>query len=155
MSKLKKRSYPALAEAGSGGKWFTGWEGFAFTEKSEAAYAARFPLCDFDHLFRPGGENKRVEEIEHETRKLRLQFVRTEKGRSSATAIFKDEEDFEYAVSFNTLEMILILLHHKRTDYHRKHDISETRILGSTWVEGTFMQVKKGQNYFIEPVEVN
>lgn len=155
MSKLKKRSYPALAEAGSGGKWFTGWEGFAFTAKSEAAYAARFPLCNFEHMFRPGGENKRVEEIEHEVRKMALQFSRTEKGRSSAVAVFEDKEGFEYKISFNSLELILQLLHRKRYP-NTKYDISETRIQGSgTWVEGTFMQVKKGQNYFIEPVEVN
>lgn len=155
MGKLRKRSYPALAEAGSGGKWFTGWEGFAFTPRAEEVYAARFPLCDLVHMFRPGSENKRVEEIEHETRKMSLQFSHTEKGRSSAVAVFEDKEGFEYKISFSSLELILQLLHRKR-DPNTKYDISETRIQGSgTWVEGTFMQVKKGQNYFIEPVEVD
>ena len=154
MGKLRKRSYPALAEAGSGGKWFTGWEGFAFTPDQEKAYSARFPLFDFENMFRPGGYNKRVEEIDHETRKMSLQFSHTEKGRSSAVAVFEDKEGFEYKISFNSLELILQLLHRKR-DPKTKYDISETRIQGSgTWIEGTFMQVKKGQNYFIEPVEV-
>lgn len=154
MGKLRKRSYPALADAGTGGKWFTGWEGFAFTEKAEEAYLARFPLCDLEYMFRPGSENKRVEEIEHEVRKMDLQFSHTEKGRSSAAAVFRDKDGFEYKISFNSLELILQLLHWKR-DPATKYDVSETRIQGSgTWVEGTFMQVKKGQNYFIEPVEV-
>lgn len=128
MKDLSKRKYPALgAPSGGQRKWFTGWA---------------------------GNTHGCLQLAEHETRKLRLQFVRTEKGMSSATAIFKDEEDFEYEISFGSLEKILILLHHKRTDYHRQYDISETRIHGSTWIEGTFMQIKRGQNYFIEPVEV-
>lgn len=155
MTKLSKRKYPALAAAGSGGKWFTGWEGFAFTEQQEKAHCNRYPRCDMVNMFREGGENKRVEEIEHEVRKLSLQFSHTEKGRSSAVAVFEDKEGFEYKISFNSLELILQLLHRKR-DPNTKYDISETCIQGTgTWVEGTFMQVKKGQNYFIDPVEVN
>lgn len=128
MSKLGKRKYPALgAPSGGQRKWYTGWAG----DTHGCLILA-----------------------EHETRKLRLQFVKTKKGMSSAVAVFQDEDGFQYNLSFNCLELILVLLHHKRTDFHRKYDISETRIHGSTWIEGTFMQIKRGQNYFIEPVEV-
>lgn len=154
MSKLNKRKYDGLAELNSGGKWFTGWEGFAFTEASEEAYLKRFPHAKPEYMFREGGENKRVEVIPHEVRKMRLQFKTTGKGRSSAVAIFVDEEGFEYTITLYALEKILQLLHWKR-DPNTTYDISETRIeWGGTWIEGTFMQVKKGQNYFIEPCEV-
>lgn len=125
MKKLSKRSYPAYADLR--GKWFTGWDG-----DTEGC----------------------IELPNHEYRQLRLQFVKTKKGRSSAIAVFRDAEDTEFNLSFNTLELILVLLHHKRVELHQKYDISETRDRNGTWVEGTFMQVKRGANYFIEPVEV-
>lgn len=153
MPNLSKRKYPALNVTGTG-KWFTGWDGSAFTTRQEEAYSARWPHCDLESMFRSGGDNKRVEVGEHETRQLTLQFKSNEKGRSSAVAVFSDKDGFEYNISFSSLELILRLLHWKR-DPNTKYDVSETRIQGSgTWIEGTFMQIKRGQNYFIEPVEV-
>lgn len=108
------------------GKWFTGWTG----EIGDAV------------------------EAEHVTRKMRLQFLTTEKGMSSATAIFRDKEGFRYTVSFGGLELIIKLLHWPRSEWHQQYDIEEIRDRNGTWIEGTFMQVKKGQNYFIEPAEV-
>ena len=125
--KLNKRTYPALGAPGGQRKWYTGWDG------------ATHGCLRLDS---------------HEYRKLRLQFVKTKKGRSSAVVIFKDAEGFEYTLSFNTLELILRLLHQKRGELHRVYDLSETRDQDGTWVEGTFTQIKRGANYFIEPVEV-
>lgn len=154
MAKLKKRTYKALATVGSGGKWYTGWDGFAFTKEGEADYVKRYPHADLEHTFRSGGEYKRVDVLEeHEVRQLRLQFFTTAKGRSAAVSVFVDTAGHKYQMSFNTLDLILCLLHQKRGDLHQKYDISETRDREGTWVEGTFMQVKRGQNYFIEPVE--
>lgn len=154
MSKLRKRNYPALEVTGTG-KWFTGWEDNAFTEERWEAFQRRYPNADYRYVFEGNSPSYFVDIIEHETRKLSLQFSHTEKGRSSAVAVFEDKDGFKYKVSFSNLELILQLLHRKR-DPNTKYDISETRIQGSgTWIEGTFMQVKKGQNYFIEPVEVN
>lgn len=153
MVKLKKRKYPALNVTGTG-KWFTGWEGEAFTVAQEEAHLHRYPHCDLESIFRGGGRSQRVEPVDHEVRQLSLQFKSNEKGRSSAVAVFADKDGFEYNISFSSLELILRLLHWKR-DPNTKYDVSETRIQGSgTWIEGTFMQVKRGQNYFIEPVEV-
>lgn len=153
MKKLSKRKYPGLAVINTGGKWFTGWEGDAFTKEKEISFSTRYPHADMDHIFSRGAA-ERVEVIEHEAKKLRLQFSFTGKGRSSAVAVFKDVDGFEYSLTLFTLEKILQLLHWKR-DPNTKYDISETRIQGSgTWIEGTFMQVKKGQNYFIAPAEV-
>lgn len=109
-----------------GGKWFTGWA----AEIGDAV------------------------EAEHVTRKLRLQFLTTERGMSSATAVFRDKEGFRYTISLNGLELIIKLLHWPRSEWHQQYDIEEARDRTGTWIDGTFMQVKKGQNYFIEPVEV-
>lgn len=153
MVKLKRRNYPALNVTGTG-KWFTGWDGYAYTPAQEASYFLQFPRCGREYFFHQDSENKRVEVVDHEVRQLALQFKSNEKGRSSAVAVFADKEGFEYKISFSSLELILRLLHWKR-DPNTKYDISETRIQGSgSWIEGTFMQVKKGQNYFIEPAEV-
>ncbi|AEZ66179.1 hypothetical protein EXT67_20870 [Pectobacterium atrosepticum] len=153
MPNLSKRKYPALNVTGTG-KWFTGWDGLAFTQEQEDSYIRQWPKCNREYTFGSDGTNRRVEVGEHETRQLSLRFKSNEKGRSSAVAVFADKEGFEYKISFSSLELILRLLHWKR-DPNTKYDVSETRIQGSgTWIEGTFMQIKRGQNYFIEPVEV-
>lgn len=152
MKDLSKRKYPALNVTGTN-KWYTGWDGYAFTPQQESAYFLQYPRCEKEYFFHIDSENKRVEECGHETRRLSLQFQSNQKGRSSAVAVFVDKEGFEYHISFSGLELMLRLLHWKR-DRTTKHDLSETRIHGSTWIEGTFMQIKRGQNYFIEPVEV-
>ena len=156
MSKLSTRKYDALVVSCQGmGKWYTGWEGNAFTKQQESAYLKQWPNCDVDRSFnQPNSTYKRVEVVGHETRQLRLQFSTTRKGRSAAVAVFKDKEGYSYDVSFNSLELILCLLHQKRGELQQKYDISETRDRNGTWVEGTFIQVKRGQNYFIEPVMV-
>lgn len=72
-------------------------------------------------------------------------------------AIFKDEDGFEYKLSFLTLDKILNILHHPvGTGLYNLYDVREKRDLtgGGTWIDGTFMQIKQGANYFIEPVEV-
>lgn len=157
MSKaLKRRNYPALTVQGSGGKWYTGWDGDAFTDTGIEAYKKQYPRADMDRMFEGKTSRTRVDaSTTHETRKLRLQFKDTAKGRSSAVAIFEDEEGFEYTMTLNTLGLILSLLHHPRGVMHQIHDTSETRMQGKgTFIEGTFVQAKKGQNYFIEPASV-
>lgn len=157
MSKaLKRRNYPALTVQGSGGKWYTGWDGDAFTDSGVESYKKQYPRADLDRFFEGATSRSRVDATtDHETRKLRLQFKDTAKGRSSAVALFEDEEGFVYTMTLNTLGLILSLLHHPRGVIHQIHDISEARIQGKgTFIEGTFVQAKKGQNYFIEPASV-
>lgn len=156
MSKsLKRRNYPALTVQGSGGKWYTGWDGGAFTDSGFEAYKRQYPHSDVDSFFDCNSRTRVDASTTHEVRKLRLQFKDTAKGRSSAVALFEDKEGFVYTMTLNTLGLILCLLHHPRGVMHQIHDISETRIQGKgTFIEGTFMQVKKGQNYFIEPASI-
>lgn len=153
MSKISKRKYPAYFVAGTN-KWFTGYDGEAITREYADHYAEKHP--DRTHPLTWGGYVECTEGV-HEYRHLSLQFLRTAKGRSSAVAIFKDEAGFEYKLSFLTLDKILNILHHPvGTGLYNLYDVREKRDLtgGGTWIEGTFMQIKQGANYFIEPVEV-
>lgn len=150
---LKRRNYAALTVQGSGGKWYTGWEGFAYTDAGVEDYKKQYPHADVDRMFEGRSSWKRVTaEDNHEARHLSIQFKDVAKGRSSAIALFEDEEGFVYTITLNTLGLILTLLHHPRGDLHQGYDIAEVLTHGKgIFIEGTFVQVKKGQNYFIEP----
>lgn len=155
MTKLKKRSYDALAVRNSGGKWFTGWEGNAFTDAIWESFKKKYPNADDQYIFSKNSPNEFVDIIDHEVRKLRLQFSSTHKGRSSAIAVFFDEDGFGYDISLNSLDLLLCLIHQKPGELHTQYDISECRNSEGTWIEGSFVQCKKGQNYFIEPFKVS
>lgn len=156
MAKMGKRKYPAVYD--KHGKWFTGYEGDIYTGeipenlKGNSYWEDRYGYIKND---------------DHVTRKLELKYVRYSRGRSAANIILQDKEGKHYALSMSGFDILIKLTQWSRASLREegyvtpegedKFDITCYRDMasGGEWYSGTFCQTKQGQNYFIEPCEVN
>lgn len=137
MIKVKsKRSYHSYVK--DNGKWFTGYDGDAFTEEGAERFKAHWPRVDPNYLI-----ERKVNIVDHEHRELKLKFITTSKGRSSAVAIFQDEENFQYALTFIDFGKLFHII--SNTGEYPEYDIR----IEDGYLVGWFNQCKKGQNYFI------
>jgi hypothetical protein len=137
MIKVKgKRNYNGYVK--DNGKWFTGYDGDALTEEGAEKFKARWPRVDPNYLL-----ERKVNIVDHEHRELKLKFVTTSKGRSSAVAIFQDEENFQYALTFIDFGKLFHII--SNTGEYPEYAVR----LEGDYIVGWFNQCKKGQNYFI------
>lgn len=155
MAKIGKRKYPAVYDRN--GKWFTGWEGDVHTGPVPEHVVGN-PYWEDKFGF--------IKSDDHVAAKLELQYVRYSRGRSAANIIMQDIYGNTYAMSLSGFDILMKLTHWPRLklrkegyvgslDSQDKYDISSCRNGDGEWFEGTFCQTKQGQNYFIEPCEVN
>jgi hypothetical protein len=119
-SKLQKRCWSPFVCVTTN-KWYTGYDGSI--DYAPRGHPAQFKIAE-DQL--------------HETRVLELTPVSTERGRSSATMIFKDRAGFRYSMSLTGGFALIKSFIHKQ--------IASEGI----YLKGTFQQVKKGSSIFIE-----
>jgi hypothetical protein len=125
--KLDKRSWLGYITVKEG-KWFTGYSGDILENKPEHWYS---PQCKF------------CIPVTHEVRELTLKPVTTQRGRSSAVAIWEDKEGFKYDISFSgTFKMLQTIM----------NDSDEFEVIDG-FITAKFVQTKQGANYFIEMVE--
>lgn len=130
---ISKRKYPCVKN--KDGKWFTGYQGEYVTKDYIEKYYPDLPEM-FDH-FRTVREETNL----HKTKILKVQPLNTQRGRSAANIVFKDEDDFEYLLSMKSVDNLLKAL------TSGKIDIKDGYVLAE------FCQFKQGQNYFIDIVE--
>lgn len=125
---MKKRTYPAVLTVD--GKWYTGYEGEYTTQSyldSGAKTYYRSTVC--------------TESEVHETKTLKLQASHTQRGRSAANIVCKDEEGFKYLMSMKSIDNFLHAL------------VTGKIVIEDGYFEAEWCQVKQGQNYFIDLVE--
>lgn len=110
---ISKRKYPCVIKENN--KWFTGYEG------------------DYHRTC--------TESDNHETKVLKLQPSHTQRGRSAANIVCKDEDGYQYLMSMKSIDNFLQAL------------VSGKIVIQDGYFSAEFCQVKQGQNYFIDLVE--
>lgn len=127
---ISKRKYPCVTN--KDGKWFTGYEGdYTTQELIDKHYPDGRPYHRF--VCEEGSD--------HTTKILTLQPSHTQRGRSAANIVCKDEDDYQYLMSMKSIDNLL------------KQLVSGKIVIENGFFEAEFCQVKQGQNYFIDLVE--
>lgn len=127
---INKRKCPCVTK--ENGKWFTGYEGNYTTQEYIDTH---YP--DGKHWYSHVCE----ESDNHETKVLKLQPSNTQRGRSAANIVCKDEDGYQYLMSMKSIDNFLQAL------------VSGKIIIEDGYFSAEFCQVKQGQNYFIDLVE--